>query len=100
MNQLPPNRFKNTFTLAYCINSDIVEESISGFSITQSIKGNESLVAVNGCNSEWNILRSRGCLPSVEYAIIFATEEWGLNVSDWILYRSKPNESITASLCV
>ena len=64
------------------------------FSITHSPKGKENLFAVNGCNSEWNIMKSRGCLPSVEYAVLYATEKWGLKVSDWKLYSSKPNESL------
>lgn len=95
VNKIPPSKRGLTYTLAYgFIPKDKSNLGISRILICHYIKGGDSLFSVCGCDDEWQVMESRGVIPSPEYAIIYAMETWQIKCNNIILYSGNDGETI------
>lgn len=61
------------------------KERCFGFALTHWARTRQEFFGVAACDQRWKPVESRGRLLSIEHALLFAREEWGVPVAEWIL---------------
>lgn len=61
------------------------KERCFGFALTHWARSRREFFGVAACDERWKPVERRGRLLSVEHALLFAREEWGVPVAEWIL---------------
>lgn len=68
-----------------------------GFTLTHWARSRQEFFGVAGCDERWRPVESRGRLLTLEHALLFAREEWGVPVAEWLLCDPPEGEPLVST---